>query len=108
MQAKLDEKHKVTVYLPPTLHRQLRIQAAVEEETMSTLVERAIGFYLAHPDLVEERMGQSHRLYSCPACTTPVVLRDGDLTCLPGNGEMVLEDADLRIPAVRDAVLSCR
>jgi Ribbon-helix-helix protein, copG family len=106
MQAKLDDKHKVTVYLPPELHRQLKVQAAVEEETMSVLVERAIAFYLAHPDLVEERLGQTHRLYHCPACTTSVVLRGGELTALSNPKDMILED-DLRVP-VRDAVLSLR
>lgn len=108
MQAKLlDDKHKVTVYLPPELHRQLKVQAAVEEETMSMLVEQALAFYLAHPDVVEERLGQAHRLYHCPACTTSLVLREGELSTLANPKDLILEDNDLRLP-VRDPVLSCR
>lgn len=74
---------KVTLYLPPDLHRQLKIRSAVEGEAMSSIAKRAIDFYLAHGDVVAESLessfGQTHRIHSCPSCTSSVVLRDGEL-----------------------------
>ena len=58
---------------------------------MSELAERAIVFYLEHPEVVEEvealKYGRTHRVYDCPECATSVVLRDGEmvpLTSQPG------------------------
>jgi hypothetical protein len=73
---------KVTLYLPPDLHRQLKIRSAVEGEAMSAIAKRAIDFYLAHSDVVEgleSAYGQTHRIHNCPSCSTAVVLREGDL-----------------------------
>jgi hypothetical protein len=74
---------KVTLYLPPDLHRQLKIRSAVEGEAMSSIAKRAIDFYLAHGDVVaeslESSLGQTHRVYSCPSCASSVVLREGEL-----------------------------
>ncbi|WP_017299884.1 hypothetical protein [Nodosilinea nodulosa] len=74
---------KVTLYLPPDLHRQLKIRSAVEGEAMSSIAKRAIDFYLAHSDVVAESLetsfGQSYRLHSCPSCSSSVVLREGEL-----------------------------
>lgn len=74
---------KVTLYLPPDLHRQLKIRSAVEGEAMSSIAKRAIDFYLAHGDVVAECLetsfGQTHRLHSCPSCSSSVVLREGEL-----------------------------
>lgn len=74
---------KVTLYLPPDLHRQLKIRSAVEGEAMSSIAKRAIDFYLAHGDVVAETMeasfGQSYRVHSCPSCASSVVLREGEL-----------------------------
>jgi hypothetical protein len=97
----MQEKQKVTLYIPPDLHRQLKIQSVLENEPMSVLAERAIGFYLSHPEMVEqvELQGQTHRIYSCPACTTPVVVRDGDLA-LVGSQPTVLPDG--LVERVRD------
>ncbi|MBF2026413.1 MAG: hypothetical protein IGS48_06545 [Oscillatoriales cyanobacterium C42_A2020_001] len=83
MQDKLKEdKQKVTLYLPQELHRQLKIRAAVDSETMTEIAQKAIVFYLSHPDLVEqysEGYGHSHRVYNCPECSTSVVLREGEM-----------------------------
>lgn len=38
----MQDKQKITLYLPPELHRQLRIRAAVEAEPMSLIVEKAL------------------------------------------------------------------
>ncbi|HSM83162.1 MAG TPA: hypothetical protein VLS96_15840 [Nodosilinea sp.] len=74
---------KVTLYLPPDLHRQLKIRSAVEGEAMSSIAQRALDFYLAHGDVVAESLessfGQSHRIHSCPSCASAVVLQEGEL-----------------------------
>ncbi|MBE9136586.1 hypothetical protein IQ254_05120 [Nodosilinea sp. LEGE 07088] len=74
---------KVTLYLPPDLHRQLKIRSAVDGEAMSSIAKRAIDFYLAHGEAVTESLeasvGQSHRVHSCPSCASPVVLSRGEL-----------------------------
>nr|WP_326520832.1 hypothetical protein [Leptothoe spongobia] len=81
-------KQKVTLYMPDDLHRQLKIRAAVDGEPMSTLAERAIGFYLNHSDVVEGVQGAAHVVYECPSCTTSVVLRDGDLMAVEAHADL--------------------
>lgn len=100
----MQEKQKVTLYLPPELHRQLKIQAAVNSETMTEIAQKAIVFYLSHPEAVEQHgvfHGQTHRIYSCPDCASPVVLRDGEMVSLrnqPGiqiDGAVPMEKAQV-------------
>ena len=96
---------KVTLYLPPELHRQLRIRAAVEGEAMSSIAKRAIDFYLAHSELVDEGFemahGHSHQVYDCPSCAAAVVVREGELVelarmaALTASSGATLDDADL-------------
>ncbi len=101
----MQEKQKVTLYLQPDLHRQLKIQAAIADEPMSSLAQRAIGFYLTHPEVVEQVediYGQTHQIHHCPTCETAVVLRDGALvgigtqpTVLPEIAEdLIMANAD--------------
>jgi hypothetical protein len=96
MQDKLKEdKQKVTLYLPQDLHRQLKIKAAVDSETMTDIAQRAIVFYLANPELIDqygEGYGHSHRVYSCPECSTPVVLREGEIVSLQSGSGVLLEE----------------
>ncbi|MDA0673386.1 MAG: hypothetical protein O3C67_06730 [Cyanobacteria bacterium] len=76
---------KVTFYLPPALHRQLKIRAAVDGEPMSTIAERAIEFYMSHADVVNEiseGYSNTHRAYGCPACAESLVIREGDLVSI--------------------------
>lgn len=91
----MQAKQKVTLYLSPELHRRLKIRAAIDSEPMSELAERALIFYLTHPevvDRVETSIGRTHRVYACPECATSVVLRDGALVSLSGQpGVMVQE-----------------
>jgi hypothetical protein len=72
---------------------------------MSSLAQKAIGFYLAHPEVVEQIEdvhGQTHQIHHCPACEMAVVLRDGSLvgigaqpTILPEIAEdLILANAD--------------
>jgi hypothetical protein len=101
----MQDKQKVTLYLPPKLHRQLKIRAAVDTDSMSTIVERAIVFYLAHPDVVDEveaSCGNTHRVYSCPTCETSVVLKEGEMVAL-GNQVGILAE-ELPVEKVREEV----
>ncbi len=92
-------KHKVTLYMPDDLHRQLKIRAAVDGEPMSALAERAIGFYLSHTEVVEGVQGSTHRVYGCPACSTPVVVRDGELLAVESHACIHDEELD-KVPDV--------
>ena len=81
----MQDKQKVTLYLPPELHRQLKIRAAVDGEPMSSIAQRAIVFYLDNPEVVDEMgvsYGQAHRVYSCPECTSSVFMEEGELVSL--------------------------
>ncbi|QSJ16730.1 hypothetical protein JYQ62_34490 [Nostoc sp. UHCC 0702] len=82
----MQAKQKVTLYLSPELHRKLKIRSAIDSEPMSDLAERALVFYLANSELVEEveasSFGRTHRVYSCPNCESQLVLRDGELVAL--------------------------
>jgi hypothetical protein len=81
----MQAKQKVTLYLSPELHRRLKITAAIDSEPMSELAERALVFYLNHPEVVDETeasYGRTHRVYTCPDCATSVALQNGELVCL--------------------------
>lgn len=101
----MQDKNKVTLYLSPELHRQLKICAAVESEAMSAIAERAIVFYLTHPGVVDEvemSHGRIHQIYNCPECNNSLVLRDGEMTALshqPG----IMEDEELAVVNVQGA-----
>ncbi|AGY57421.1 hypothetical protein [Gloeobacter kilaueensis] len=78
-----DSKHKVTLYLHPELHHQLKITAAIKQEPMSVIAERVLQFFLAHPEVIEASHGHAHRVYQCPECHTSLVLRSDALETLP-------------------------
>ncbi|MCU0566927.1 MAG: hypothetical protein MUF49_10050 [Oculatellaceae cyanobacterium Prado106] len=92
----MQDKHKVTLYLPPELHRQLKIKAAVDFEPMSAIAERAIVFYLTHSsivDEVEQSHGSVHQIYSCPECASSLVVREGDLVHLQEQQNILIEES---------------
>jgi hypothetical protein len=92
----MQDKHKVTLYLPPELHRQLKIRSAVELEPMSTLAERAIVFYLQHSELVDEvetSHGHVHRIYNCPECTSTLVLKQGEMVPITDKPGIIADEA---------------
>ncbi|NMG19224.1 hypothetical protein [Brasilonema bromeliae] len=96
----MQAKQKVTLYLSPELHRKLKIRSAIDSEPMSELAERALDFYLANPELVEEMeasYGRTHRVYSCPTCESSVVLRDGELVSL-GQQPGIIGQQEERLP----------
>jgi hypothetical protein len=47
------DSQKVTLYLPPQLHKKLKIRSSIDQEPMSSLAEQAISFYLANPETIE-------------------------------------------------------
>jgi hypothetical protein len=99
----MEDKQKVTLYLSPKLHRQLKIKAAVDLEPMSSIAEKALEIYLQHPelvDLVTNRQCGSHQVYNCPECSQPTVIRNGAMVSIgqqPGilNDEPVTDDASI-------------
>ncbi|NJO39637.1 MAG: hypothetical protein HC769_08165 [Cyanobacteria bacterium CRU_2_1] len=91
----MQDKHKVTLYLPPELHRQLKIRSAVELEPMSAIAERAIVFYLTHSDVVDEvemSYGQTHRMYNCPECSSSLVLKQGEMVSVREESGILIEE----------------
>lgn len=75
---------KSTLYISHDLHRRLRIRSAIDGESMSKLVERAVAFYLAHSEIVDANQvyGRTHQVYACPECASELVLREGELVSL--------------------------
>jgi hypothetical protein len=95
----MEDKQKVTLYLPPQLHRQLKIRSAVDADSMSNIVEKAVAFYLNHSEVVDgiEAYGTTHQVYNCPECEHPVVIRDGEMVALGQTPGLLSKDlADLR------------
>jgi hypothetical protein len=94
----MHDKQKVTLYIPPELHRKLKIRGAVDAEPMSAIAQRAIEFYLEHAEVVAEveetTKGKTHRVYTCPECEGNFVLRSGEAISLK-NQPKVLEDGEI-------------
>lgn len=108
----MQDKQKVTLYIPADLHRQLKIQSAIDTESMSEIAERALAFYLNHSDVVAEvepsQQGNSHLVYACPSCATSVVVQSDQLVPLSAE-PAVLRDDDLSLPSSSlDPVLPAR
>ncbi|BAZ44960.1 hypothetical protein NIES4102_19770 [Chondrocystis sp. NIES-4102] len=97
----MQSKQKVTLYIPPELHRQLKIKAAVDVESMSALVEKAIAFYMEYPDKVAEIEasveGKTHQVHFCPECSTAIVMRDGDLVSLGKQNSIINEEISIKV-----------
>lgn len=100
----MQDKHKVTLYLPPELHRQLKIRSAVELEPMSTIAERALVFYLTHSEVVDEveaSHGQSYRVYSCPNCASSLVVEKGEMVVMREQPSVLLDDEESPVARVQ-------
>ena len=97
----MQDKQKVTLYLPPGIHRQLKIRAAIDEHSMSALVERAVDFYHKHPDKVEEvesaAHGKTHQVHVCPECNAAMVMREGKMVSLKNQPSVITDDFTLDI-----------
>jgi hypothetical protein len=94
----MEDKQKVTLYLPQQLHRQLKIRSAVDADSMSNIVEKAVEFYLNHSDVVDgvELHGATHQVYNCPECEHPVVIRDGEMVALGQDPGLLNEERSIR------------
>ncbi|MEO0012620.1 MAG: hypothetical protein RLZZ535_1009 [Cyanobacteriota bacterium] len=97
----MQTKQKITLYIPPELHRKLKIKAAVDIESMSALVEKAIAFYMQFPDKVDEIRssvhGQTHQIHMCPDCDSPIVMRDGEMVSLSSRAVTVEDSIPLEV-----------
>lgn len=97
----MQSKQKVTLYIPPELHRKLKIKAALDIESMSALVEKAIAFYMQYPEKVEEvetsSQGKTHQIHFCPECEEPLVIRDGELTSLNNSDALISDEISLNV-----------
>lgn len=84
---------KVTLYLPPELHRQLKIRAEVDSNALSELAERAIAFYLSHSESVdqheEEVKSNISHLYSLDG--EALAISDGELVALPNESQSLMQ-----------------
>jgi hypothetical protein len=94
----MEDKQKVTLYLPPQLHRQLKIRSAVDADSMSNIVEKAVDFYLKHPEAIDgvELHGTTYQIYNCPECDRSVVIKDGEMVAL-GQQPGLLEAVGVRV-----------
>ncbi len=105
----MEDKQKVTLYLSPKLYRQLKIKAAVALEPMSTITEKALEIYLQHPeliDLVTNRQCGNHQVYSCPECSHPAVIRNGELVSMVEQPGILADELMVGDPSIpRDSVL---
>jgi hypothetical protein len=105
---RMEDKQKVTLYLPQQLHRQLKIRSAVDADSMSNIVEKAVEFYLNHSEVVDgvELHGSTHQVYNCPECEHPVVIRDGEMVALGKQPGLLTEERSIRTDEVRVSPLT--
>lgn len=81
-----EQVEKATIYLSSELRRNLKIQAATLGDPMSVLVEKALNFYLSHPDIVESQgVGYTHEIHNCPECNQPLVFNHGELVSVSSS-----------------------
>jgi hypothetical protein len=92
----MQDKQKVTLYLPPGVHRQLKIRSAIDDVSMSGLVEKAIAFYLKYPEKVEEiessAYGKTYQVHICPECEAALVMKEGELASLKRQPSVITDE----------------
>ena len=96
----MQDKQKVTLYLPPGLHRQLKIRAAIDTESMSAMVEKAIAFYLKYPEkveAVEASHGKTYQVHTCPECDAAMVMREGQMVSLKNQPSAIAEEFPIEV-----------
>ena len=96
----MNDKRKVTLYLPPEMHRQLKTKAAQDEESMSDVVQRVVSLYLKYPEKMEEmeegRHGKAYQVHACPSCSTSLIMKDGQLKSMESRS-LIEEDLELEV-----------
>lgn len=98
----MPDKQKVTLYLSDDLHRQFKIRSAVDGETMSSMAQKALEFYLSNAAQVENSAdihGHAHQVHSCPQCSAAVTLREESLTLVATHAQ-VLTDELMEMPPI--------
>ena len=92
----MQEKQKVTLYLPDDLHHQLKIRSAVDREPMSALAQKALSFYLAHSEVVESfrEYGQTHRVYTCPDCSAALTVGPDGLSAVKSHASLQADGSE--------------
>ncbi|NJN76196.1 MAG: hypothetical protein HC796_08375 [Synechococcaceae cyanobacterium RL_1_2] len=108
----MHHKQKLTVYVPSNLHRQLKIKSAIEDESMSAMVEQALSFYLQHPEVIEAKTtnnyGQKHQIHICPECDNPMVLKDNQMVSLKDEPGVLTNDyADQNMEEQLKKLVTC-
>lgn len=97
----MQNKQKVTLYIPPELHKKLKIKAAIDTESMSAMVEKAISFYLQYPDKVDEIetsiQGKTHQVHICPECDNAMVMREGKMVSLSNSAGVIADEIALEV-----------
>lgn len=97
----MQDKQKVTLYISPGLHRQLKIRAAIDSDSMSAMVEKAVAFYMKYPEKVEEveaaSHGQTHQVHICPECEAAMVMREGEMVSLKQQPGIIEEEFPLEV-----------
>lgn len=77
---------------------------------MSAIAERALIFYLSNPEVIDELevvRGQAHKVYSCPECSSSVVIREGEIVSLSTQpGVLLEEELELQQAVMSDLVTS--
>jgi uncharacterized protein with PIN domain len=95
----MQDKQKITLYISPSLHRQLKIRSAIDSESMSAVVEQAVNFYLQYPEVVEETKekvhGRTHQVHICPECNAALVEREGEMISLKNQPGVIDEEFPL-------------
>lgn len=92
----MPDKQKVTLYISDDLHRQFKIRSAVDGETMSSMAQRALEFYLSNSGLVQgssEVHGRAHQVHSCPRCSASVTIKENALALVSSHGKSLLLEA---------------
>ena len=95
----MQNKQKVTLYIPSEIHKRLKISAATDEESMSFIVEKAVDFYLQHPPKVEEseniNSGKIYQVHFCPECKAAISIKDKQILPLKNQSNVIKDNFSL-------------
>lgn len=95
----MQNKQKVTLYIPSEIHKRLKIRAATDEESMSFIVEKAVDFYLQHPPKVEEseniNSGKIYQVHFCPECKAAISIKDKQILPLKNQSNVIKDNFSL-------------
>ena len=104
----MKDKRKVTLYLPSETHHQLKVKAALDEESMSDIVQRVISLYLKYPsrmeEIEEERHGRTYQVHTCPECSTSLTIKEGQIRSVENPTFIEEEDYELEVSRATKAL----